>query len=110
LVDERAWTREALARALEEACRELRVLRFGGLPELTGVVQQIGKTLVLLNLSGTGLADDRITAALASVRASLPGVPIVAIADTTDGTRNPGATERGLAVAFRTQERRVIGS
>lgn len=44
LVDERAWTREALARALEEAGRELRVLRFGGLSELTGVVQQIGKT------------------------------------------------------------------
>jgi DNA-binding NarL/FixJ family response regulator len=97
LVDERAWTREALARALEAACRELRVLRFGDASELAEAVQQAGSAVVLLNLSGIGLDDDRVTAAVASVRASLPGVPVVAIADSTDAEEILGAVERGLS-------------
>ena len=103
LVDERAWTREALARALEAACREFHVLRFGDASELVEVAQQIGSAIILLNLSGillnlsgTGLADDRVTAAVAPVRASLPEVPVVAIADSTDAEEIRGAVERGL--------------
>jgi DNA-binding NarL/FixJ family response regulator len=101
LVDERAWTREALARALEAACREFHVLRFGDASELVEA-QQIGSAIILLNLSGillnpsgTGLADDRVTAAVAP-RASLPEVPVLAIADSTDAEEIRGAVERGL--------------
>jgi DNA-binding NarL/FixJ family response regulator len=96
LVDERAWTREALARALEAVRRDIRVLRFRNCSELRGEGDQAGASVVLLNLTGVDLPDYDVTAAVAAVHSVLPGIPIVAIADSMDAEQILDAIERGL--------------
>jgi DNA-binding NarL/FixJ family response regulator len=97
LVDTRPWTREALARALETACRDLRVLRFGDAADLAQAGAQGGAPLILLNVTGIGLADRRVSAAVATARSCLPGLPVVAVSDSADAEDILGAIERGLS-------------
>jgi DNA-binding NarL/FixJ family response regulator len=97
LVDARPWTREALARALEKASRHLRVPRFGDASELARADLQGGPALVLLNVTGIGLADRRVSAAVATARSCLPGLPVVALSEGADAEDIRGAIERGLS-------------
>jgi DNA-binding NarL/FixJ family response regulator len=98
LVDARPWTREALARALEKASRHLRVPRFGDASDLAQAdLQGGGPALVLLNVTGVGLADRRVSAAVATARSCLPGLPVVALSEGADADDIRGAIERGLS-------------
>jgi DNA-binding NarL/FixJ family response regulator len=96
LVDERAWTREAFARALEALGRDVRVFRFGNCSELGGHGYQVVASVALLNLTGVELADYDVSGAVAAVHSSLPGIPVVAIADSMDAEQILSAIERGL--------------
>ena len=96
LVDARPWTREAFARALEMASRDLRVLRFGDANDLAQ--SSPGRpALVLLNVTGSSLSDARVCGAVAAACSSLPGTPVVALSDEKDAAEILGAIDRGLS-------------
>lgn len=97
LVDQRAWTREALARALEAACGDLRVQCFEDASNLLQAAPPVSQAVVLLNFTGIALADRRLTTAVATARSSLPGLPVVAISDSMDAEDILSAVERGLS-------------
>jgi DNA-binding NarL/FixJ family response regulator len=97
LVDARPWTREALARALEAACRDLRVLCFDDASDLAQASPQEGEALVLLNLTGIPLTDHRVSAAIATTRACVPGMPVVALSDSAASEGILGAIAQGLS-------------
>jgi two-component system nitrate/nitrite response regulator NarL len=94
LVDARAWTREALARGLEVASRDLRVLRFADLSEIPGAELPTGAAVILL--TGSGLSDPRVSSAIAATRSSLPETPVVVLSEEEDAEAIVEAVERGL--------------
>lgn len=96
LVDARPWTREALARALEMASRDLRVLRFGDAGDLAQASPD-RPTLVLLNVTGLRLSDARVCAAVGAACSSLPGTPVVALSDEESAEEILSAIDRGLS-------------
>lgn len=83
LVDGRPWTREAFARALESAGKDLRVVCVGDLAALPQWNSE-GDALVLFNMTGLPCADPRLADALSIIRAGLPGLPMVALSDRLD--------------------------
>jgi DNA-binding NarL/FixJ family response regulator len=95
LVDQRAWTRDALARALEAASPDYHVRCFESVFELERAAPAPSQ-VVLLNLNGIALADCSITTAVATARSRLPDVPVVAIADSVDAEDILSAVEGGL--------------
>ena len=94
LVDARPWTREALARALETA---FRVLRFGEAAELAHADVPEGSAVVLLNVTGMGLADSRLSDAFATARSCQPSLPVVALSDSAEADDILGSIEQGLS-------------
>ena len=96
LVDIRAWTREAVGRALEKASRGIRVLRFGDVSDIQQTDLDSGSKVVLINVTGTKLADSGVTTAFSALSSSLPGVPVVALSDSNDPEEILNAIERGL--------------
>jgi DNA-binding NarL/FixJ family response regulator len=84
LVDAHAWTREAIARGLEVTTRDLRVLRFADLSELSGTETRTGAAVVLLNLTEVGLDDHRLSSAIAAIGSSLPDLPVAVLSDSGD--------------------------
>jgi DNA-binding NarL/FixJ family response regulator len=96
LVDQRAWTREALAGALETLGRDVRVFQFGDCSELRRHEDQGVRSVVLLNLTGVELADYDVSGAVAAVHSGVPGIPVVAIADSMDAEQILSAIEQGL--------------
>ena len=80
LIDGRAWTREAFARALETAGRDLRVVCVSDAAELSRADAK-GDAVVLLNMTGVPRADPRVSTVVATARSRLPGLPIVALSD-----------------------------
>jgi DNA-binding NarL/FixJ family response regulator len=96
LVDARAWTREALARGLEVAARDLRVLRFADLSELPGAELPTGAAVILLTMTGSGLSDPRVSSAIAATRSSLPEIPVMVLSEEEDAEAILEAVERGL--------------
>jgi len=97
LVDGRAWTREALARALEKAGRDLRVLPFGSVAEMSQANLPSGPAIILLNLTGIRLLHPSVSAAIATAAAALNGAPVVALSDREDGEEIMSAIDRGLS-------------
>ena len=97
LVDKRAWSREALGRALEAACPDFRVHCFEDASDLGQALPALRQTVILLNLTGIALASCGVTTAVATARSRLPGVPVVAIADSTDADDILNAVEQGLS-------------
>jgi DNA-binding NarL/FixJ family response regulator len=97
LVDPRPWTREALARALETACRDLNVLRFGDAASLKQSELPTTATLVSLNLTGIELTDPAVCATIAAVRSYSPGLPVVALSDSANVEDVFFAIEQGLS-------------
>jgi DNA-binding NarL/FixJ family response regulator len=96
LVDAHAWTREAVARGLEMALQDLRVLRFANVSELARAGPHTGAAVVLLNMAGIRLGDRRVSSAIAAIRSSLPGLPIVVLSEDEDSEAILEAIERGL--------------
>jgi DNA-binding NarL/FixJ family response regulator len=96
LVEERAWTREALARGLEVAARDLRVLRFADLSEVPGAELPTGAAVVLLTVTGSGLSDPGVSSAIAATRSRLPEMPVVVLSEEEDADAILEAVERGL--------------
>lgn len=94
LVDARPWTREALARGLETACK---VLRLGGPSDLAQADAQGGAAVILLNVTGMRLADSRISDSIATARHHLPSLPVVALSESADAEDILGAIEQGLS-------------
>ncbi len=94
LVDARPWTREALARALETA---FRVLRFGEAAEIANADVPEGSAVVLLNVTGMGLADRRLFDAFATARSCQPSLPVVALSDSAEADDILGSIEQGLS-------------
>jgi DNA-binding NarL/FixJ family response regulator len=97
LVDKRAWNREALGRAVEAACPDFRVHCFEDASDLGQGLPALSQTVILLNLTGIALANCGVTTAVATARSRLPGVPVVAIADSTDADDILNAVEQGLS-------------
>jgi DNA-binding NarL/FixJ family response regulator len=96
LVDANAWTREAVARGLEMALQDLRVLRFANVSELPRDGPHIGTAVVLLNVDGIRLSDARVSSAIAAIHSSLPGLPVVVLSEHEDTEAILEAIERGL--------------
>lgn len=85
LVDQRPWTREGLARALETASRDLRVVRLAEAAELTHGHAQIGPAaLILLNWAGHSGSEHEISEAIAAARSRRPDLPVVALSERAD--------------------------
>jgi DNA-binding NarL/FixJ family response regulator len=84
LVDAHAWTREAIARGLEVSSRDLRVLRYADLSELSGAEARTGAAVVLLNLTEVGLDDHRLSSVIAAIGSSLPDLPVAVLSDNGD--------------------------
>src|SRR5262245_47241598 len=84
LVDPRAWSREALAGALQRAGRNVRVLRLGATTELAQFNSNSAAAVILLNLTGIGLADPRAASAAATALSCQPDLPVVALSDNDD--------------------------
>lgn len=98
LVDSRAWTREALARGIEMACRDFKVLAFAEPSELAEVELQDGTAVVVINATGTALRDPRLSETFATVQSCLPGLPIVLLSDNNNNVEEVrDALERGLS-------------
>ena len=96
LVDAQVWTREAIARGLEMALQDLRVLRFADVSELPRDGPHIGAAVVLLNVDGIRLSDARVSSAIAAIHSSLPGLPVVVLSEHKDTETILVAIERGL--------------
>jgi DNA-binding NarL/FixJ family response regulator len=96
LVDAHVWTREAIARGLEMALQDLRVLRFANVSELPRDGPHIGAAVVLLNVDGIRLSDARVSSAIAAIHSSLPGLPVVVLSEHEDTEAILEAIERGL--------------
>ena len=96
LVDAHVWTREAIARGLEMALQDLRVLRFANVSELPRDGPHIGAAVVLLNVDGIRLSDRRVSSAIAAIHSSLPGLPVVVLSEHEDTEAILEAIERGL--------------
>lgn len=96
LVDAHVWTREAVARGLEIASQDLRVLRFADVSELPRAGPYTGAAVVLLNVDGIGLSDRRVSSAIAAIYSSLPGLPVVVLSEGEDTEAILEAIERGL--------------
>ena len=95
LVDGREWTREALAKAIEISSRDVRMLCFGHASELRQAEIE-GPLVVLLNVTGLQLSDDRIWADVAAARSSIPSVPIALLSDRESAERILAAVARGV--------------
>lgn len=80
LIDIRPWTREAFARALESAGKDLRVVCIGDVADLPRWDNE-GDALVLFNMTGLSCADPQVTNAVSAIRSGLPGLPMVALSD-----------------------------
>jgi DNA-binding NarL/FixJ family response regulator len=95
LIDGRAWTREALARGLEATSPDLRVLGFAGVCDIAGAEPQTGMAVILLNMHGIRLGDC-VFAAVAAIRSSLPGLPVMVLSEDEDTGAILDAIEGGL--------------
>lgn len=96
LLDGRPWTREALARSIEMACRDFRVLTFAEPSELA----QVGlddAALIVINATGMTLLDPRLSETYAMVRSCLSGLPIVVLSDSENTEEIRAALEKGLS-------------
>jgi DNA-binding NarL/FixJ family response regulator len=80
LVDARPWTREALARALETASKDLHVSCVSDVTELAQTNVE-GNAVVVLNLIGSQCADCSASSMMANVRAALPNLPVVVLSE-----------------------------
>lgn len=97
LVDPRAWTREALARSLEKASRDLRVLRFAEVTELAQGDAHDRKAIVLINGAEPRVENGAIAAAITAIQSRLPGVPIVAVSESSNVEAVRAGLDRGLS-------------
>ncbi len=97
LVDPRPWTREALARTLETACRDLTVLRFADPASLKQSEPPTTTTLVLVNLTGIELTGPAACTTIATTRSHSPGLPVVALSDSANVEDVFFAIEQGLS-------------
>jgi DNA-binding NarL/FixJ family response regulator len=97
LVDPRPWTREALARTLETACRDFTVLRFSDAASLEQAEIPTTTALVLVNLTGMELNDPAACTTIATIRSYSLGLPVVALSDSANIENIFFAIEQGLS-------------
>jgi DNA-binding NarL/FixJ family response regulator len=95
-VHRKPWSREALARALELHCRELRVLRYGNPDELAHIAAIDSAALVLLHLSSAAAGDKGIRETIGALRAYVPDIPVVALSEDEDAEIIMSAIEEGI--------------
>lgn len=97
LVDARPWTREALARGIETACRDFKVVTFADASALAQAGSQDGAAAIMINATGMALTDHRVSDAWATARSCLPGLPIVVLSDSEGSEGVLDAIENGLS-------------
>jgi DNA-binding NarL/FixJ family response regulator len=97
LVDNRAWTREALACALEKADRSLHVRPITSIAALAAMTRPAASVVILLNVSGIAAEGCDLPEGIAAARAAMPGVPVVALAEHAEATDILLAIGRGLS-------------
>jgi DNA-binding NarL/FixJ family response regulator len=97
LVDDRAWTREALAHALEKSDRWMRVVRARSPSDLSEMAKPAGPAVILLSMNGAEPAERHLAESVAAARAAMPDTPIAALSDRPQAEDILRAIGRGLS-------------
>jgi DNA-binding NarL/FixJ family response regulator len=97
LVDSRAWTREALAHALEKADRLLEVRPVPSTAALAATERPPGAAVILVSVSGVAADDHGLLDCIVATRAAMPGVPVVALSEHAEAQDILLAIGRGLS-------------
>lgn len=84
VIDSRPWSREAHVQALNAAGRDLRVHGFESAAAAAASGIEGTAMVVMLNLDGMALSDDRVAEICEEARAQLPRLPKVIVSDSLE--------------------------
>jgi DNA-binding NarL/FixJ family response regulator len=97
LVESRAWTREALAHALEKADRRLEVRPIPNPAMLAAMDHPAAPAVILFSVSSLASEERGLPECVAAMRLAMPGLPVVALAEDAKAEDILLALGRGLS-------------